>query len=258
MKITEKEIKNSTAKVEVVISKEIVDHTKEHVVDEMIKTVTVKGFRQGKAPRAIAESNLSEEKLSNHIITHILNDSVVAVVKEKNYKTLGRPVLEKLEPQKDGSINIILNFPLYPEFKLDKYQDKVKKIDSKDKKVDDIYDVLLKEIKIDVPAALIEEEAKYSLDRLKEQAKTLNVTFEKYLEAIKKSVEEVEAEYKKNAEESIRLDLILLKIAEEEKIDVDEEELKALAVAAGAKHDQLEQIKSIIKRRKTLDFLQKI
>ena len=68
----------------------------------------------------------------------------------------------------------------------------------------------------------------------------------------------MEAEYKKNAEESIRLDLILLKIAEEEKIDVDEEELKALAVAAGAKHDQLEQIKSIIKRRKTLDFLQKI
>lgn len=258
MQITEKEIKNSTAKVVVLVPKAQVDETKEHVVEEMIKTVTVKGFRQGKAPRSIAESNLDNEKLSNHIITHVLNDVVVRVIKDKNYQTLGRPVLEKLDPQKDGSLEISINFPLYPEFKLGKYQEDIKKITKKDKKIDDIYDLLLKNIKIDVPKILIEEEARYALDRLKEQAKSLNITFDKYLEAIKKSAEEVNKEYEKNAEDSIKLDLILLKIAEDEKIEVSSEEVNALKTASGAKDEQLEQIRSILKRRKTLDFLQKI
>ena len=255
MQITELEIKNNTAKVEVLVTRAEVDVTKEHVVDEMIKNVTVKGFRQGKAPKNIAEQNLDPEKLNGHIITHVLNDTVVSVIKEKNYQTLGRPVLEKLEPQKDGDIKINIKFPLYPEFKLGKYQDKVKKITKKDKKVEDIYELLLKEIKIDVPQDLIEEESKYALERLAEQAKSLNITLEKYLEAIKKTAEEVKKEYDKNAEESIKLDLILLKIAEEQKIEVSEEELASILTASGAKENQIDQIKSILKRRKTLDYL---
>lgn len=255
MQITELEIKNNTAKVEVLVTRAEVDVTKEHVVDEMIKNVTVKGFRQGKAPKNIAEQNLDPEKLNGHIITHVLNDTVVSVIKEKNYQTLGRPVLEKLEPQKDGDIKINIKFPLYPEFKLGKYQDKIKKITKKDKKVEDIYEVLLKEIKIDVPQDLIEEESKYALERLAEQAKSLNITLEKYLEAIKKTAEEVKKEYDKNAEESIKLDLILLKIADEQKIEVSEEELASILTASGAKENQIDQIKSILKRRKTLDYL---
>ncbi len=255
MQITELEIKNNTAKVEVLVTRAEVDVTKEHVVDEMIKNITVKGFRQGKAPKNIAEQNLDPEKLNGHIITHVLNDTVVSVIKEKNYQTLGRPVLEKLEPQKDGDIKINIKFPLYPEFKLGKYQDKIKKITKKDKKVEDIYEVLLKEIKIDVPQDLIEEESKYALERLAEQAKSLNITLEKYLEAIKKTAEEVKKEYDKNAEESIKLDLILLKIADEQKIEVSEEELASILTASGAKENQIDQIKSILKRRKTLDYL---
>ncbi len=255
MKITEKEIKNNVAIVEVLVPQDYIDHTKEHVVDEMIQGITVKGFRQGKAPKAIAEQNLSPEKLNNHIITHVLNDTVVTVVKEKDYQTLGRPVLEKLEPQKDGGLIIILHIPLYPTFELGKYQDKIKKITKKEKKADDIYDILLENIKIDVPGILVDEEAKYSLEKLEEHAKSLNITLDKYLEAIKKTQEEVQEEYKKGAEKSIKLDLILLKIAEDQKIEIAKEELDSLITASGAKDHQVEQIKSIIKRRKTLDYL---
>ena len=258
MKITEKEIKNSTAKVEVLVPKSIVDQTKEVVVDEMIKNVSVKGFRAGKAPKSIAEQNLDSEKLSSHIISHILNDTVAQVIKEKKYQTLGRPVLEKLEPQKDGNIKISLNFPLYPTFKLGKYQDQIKKIAKKDKKIEDIYDCLLKNIKIEVSPLLVEEEAKYGLERLENHAKSLNISLEKYLEATKKTLEEVTKEYQKNAEDSIRLDLILLQIADEEGIVSTKEELSSLITASGAKEDQQEQVKSIIKRRKTLDFLLKL
>lgn len=258
MKITEKEIKNSTAKVEVLVSKEIVDHTKEEVVDEMIKNVTVKGFRVGKAPRAMAESNLDSERLSSHIITHVLNDAVTKVLQETKYQTLGRPVLEKLEPQKDGSIFLIMNFPLYPQFELGKYQDKIKKLDPKERKTEDVYQTLLKNIKLQVSPLLIDEEAKYSLERLQEQTKSLNITFEKYLEAIKKTLPEVQAEYQTKAEESIKLDLILLKIAETEKLEATPKEVESLATASKASASQIEQIKTIVKRRKTLDFLLKL
>lgn len=255
MKITEKEIKESTAKVEVLIPTDRVDHVKEEVVDEMIKNVTVKGFRQGKAPRNIAEQNLSPEKLNNHIISHLLNEAVTKILKEKKYHTLGRPVLEKLETTKEGEVQLVMNFPLYPEFKLGRYKDRIKKAKIKDKNVESIYDLLLKNISIEVSPLLVEEEVSHALSRLEEQAKSLNITLEKYFESIKKTKEEVQKDYEKNALESIKLDLILLTIAKEEKLKVSDEEIQSLSQLANAKSDQIDQIKSILLRRKTIDFL---
>lgn len=255
MKITEKEIKNSTAKVEVLVPVDRIDHVKEEVVDEMIKNVTVKGFRQGKAPKNIAQNNLDPEKLNNHIISHLLNESVTEVIKEKSYRTLGRPVLEKLETTKEGEVLLLMNFPLYPEFKLGDYKDKIKKAKIKDKNVEDVYNVLLKNIKLDISPLLVEEEVNHALSRLEEQASSLNITLEKYLESIKKTKAEVQKEYEKNALESIKLDLILLTIAKEEDLKITEKEVQSLSQLANAKIEQLDQIKSILLRRKTIDFL---
>ncbi len=255
MKITEKEIKNSTAKVEVLVPVDRIDHVKEEVVDEMIKNVTVKGFRQGKAPKNIAQNNLDPEKLNNHIISHLLNEAVAEILKTNKYQTLGRPVLEKLETTKEGEVLLILNFPLYPEFKLGEYKEKIKKAKIKDKNIENIYELLLKNIKLDISPLLVEEEVNHALSRLEEQATSLNITLDKYFESIKKTKEEVQKEYEKNALESIRLDLILLTIAKEESLKITDQEVEDLSKLANAKSSQLEQIKSILLRRKTIDFL---
>lgn len=258
MKIIEKEIKNSTAKVEVLVPVDRIDHVKEEVVDEMIKNVTVKGFRQGKAPKNIAQNNLDPEKLNNHIISHLLNEAVTEIIKEKSYRTLGRPVLEKLETTKEGEVLLIMNFPLYPEFKLGDYKNKIKKAKIKDKKTEDIYDTLLKNINIDVSPLLVEEEVNHALSRLEEQATSLNITLDKYFESIKKTKEEVQKDYEKNALDSIKLDLILLTIAKEEDLKISDQEIQSLSELANAKNSQIEQIKSILLRRKTIDFLKDI
>jgi len=78
---------------------------------------------------------------------------------------------------------------------------------------------------------------------------------DKYLEAVKKTIDQVKDDYQKNAEESIKLDLILLEIAEQEKINASDEELKSLITASRAKDHQMEQVRSVILRRKTLDYL---
>ena len=258
MQIKETSQKNSTAFIEVLVPSARIDEIKEEVVTEMIQNVTVKGFRQGKAPKNIAEKNLDPDKLSNHIFSHVLNAAIRDVLKEEKYQLLGRPVLEKLDPQKDGSWKIDFKLPLFPQFKLGDYKKALQKIKSKDKKVEDVYAVLLKTIKMDVSPVLVEQEAQYSLERLENHAKSLNLTLDKYFEALKKTKEDVLKEYSQKAEESIKLDLILLEIAKEEKIDTNDKEVAELAQVSSVPEDQANQLKSIITRRKTLDYLMKI
>lgn len=258
MKITEISNKKNTVQLEVIVPIETITHVQEEVVDEMIKNVTVKGFRQGKAPKSIAVSNLEPEKLNNHILSHVFNQVVTEAIKQNSYKILGRPVLEKFEPQKSGEWKVALSLALYPVLKIDKYQEQIKKITKKDKTIDDIYECLLKNVKVDVSPQLVEEEVNYSLNRLEEQAKSLNITLEKYLEAVKKTLEEVKKDYSKNAEESIKLDVILLEIAKSEKITTTKEEVDEFILASGTDPHHFNQVASIIERRKTIDYLMKI
>ena len=127
--------------------------------------------------------------------------------------------------------------------------------ETKEEKTDKVYDSLLKGIKFDLPESVIEEEANYSLERLSEQAKSLNLTLDSYLKAVKKNLEDVKKEYQSKAEEAIKLDLILLEIAKIEKIDASEEEIKEVAKISGLPDTQLGRIKSIVDRRKTIEHL---
>lgn len=269
-----KELKNekSVALVEIHFTQAEVDIERNHVVDEMIGQVTVKGFRQGKAPRNLAIEHLDPNRLTDHILSHVLNNAVSEVIKEKKYRLLGRPVLQNLDTQKDKDgwmVNI--NFPLYPEVKLGDYQKllakKDKKSATKNKKIDsskpedrlnEIYDTLLVKISLDIPQPVIDEEVGYSVQRLENQAKSLNLSLDSYLKAVNKTLDQVKTEYAKSAEENLKLDLILLEIAKIEKIDSTDEEVKQMALLSQAPESQYSQIKAVLDRRKTLEFLSKI
>lgn len=273
MEIKQIKKEKSTVYLEAEISQVEIDELKEHAVDEMIKSVTVKGFRQGKAPKSIAAEQVDPNKLTNHVLSHVFNDIVNKTVKDNNYRLLGRPVLTSIDPQKDGGWKIKLDLPLYPEVKLGDYKKSIStpKVDKKTKKettktddrdkdeikLESIYEKLLKEVKVEISPLLVDEEVNYSLERLTAQAKTLNLTLESYLKAVNKNLDEVKTEYSQKAEESIKLDVILLAIAQEEKIDTSNEELMELATLTNSPKEQLGQLKSVMNRRKTIDFLLK-
>lgn len=269
MKTTVTETKNNTALVDIILTEDEVASEKEHAVDELISSVTVKGFRQGKAPKSIAKDHIDPDKLSNQILNHVLNHAVSETLKENKFRLLGRPVLENIDSKDNKGWTIKLSLPLFPEIKLDGYQklftktSKTKGKDTKDveteeSKVEKIYETLLKNIEVIIPKSVVEEETNYSLEKLEKQAKTLNLTLENYLKAVKKTLEEVKTEYSKRAEESIKLDLILLEIAKEEKINTTDEEIKEIAKAGGVPESQLGQLKTIIDRRKTIELLLKL
>lgn len=262
MKIIVKEIKNNTAYVDAVLTATEVVSEKEHAVDELISTVTVKGFRQGKAPKSIAKDHVDPDKLSSHILSHVLNNVVTEVLKENKFKLLGRPVLENIDSKAKNGWTIKLSLPLFPEIKVAGYRKLFSKStatkEDKAAKIEKIYQILLDNIPIAIPQSVIEEETNYSLERLEGQAETLNLSLDNYLKAVKKTLDQVKAEYTKKAEESIKLDLILLEIAKTEKINTTVEEVKEIAKAGDVPETQLGQLKSIIDRRKTIELLLKL
>jgi FKBP-type peptidyl-prolyl cis-trans isomerase (trigger factor) len=262
MKITIKEVKQNTAYVDAILTEAEVAAEKEHVVDELISTVTVKGFRQGKAPKSIAADHIDPDKLSNHILGHVLNNAVSEAIKENKFHLLGRPVLENIDSKDQNGWTIKLSLPLFPEVKVDEYKKLFSKSsktkEDKEAKMEKVYQTLLKNFKLDIPVSVVEEEVNYSLEKLQTQAKSLNLTLENYLKAVKKTLDEVKIDYAKRAEESIKLDLILLEIARLEKIDTTIEEIKAVASAGGIAETQYGQLKSIIDRRKTIELLEKL
>ncbi len=257
MNIKETKNEKGTAYLEAQVTKAEIDLEKNLVLDEMIKDVTVKGFRPGKAPKAIAEREIDPNKLSNHIVGHVINHILEHAIDEHKYRLLGRPVLEDLQNEKNGDWTVKLQLPLYPTVKLGEYQ-KYLKTDSKTKKerkVEDIYDTLLAKEKVAVSDLIIKEEVDFSLERLTTQSKSLNLPLEDYLKAMNKNLEQVKKEYALSAEKSVKLDILLLEIAKAEKIDTDDKELLEFAKASNVPSHQLDQLRSIINRRKTIDFL---
>ena len=255
MNTKQTKIEKGTIYLEATVSREEVDIEKNHVVDEMIKTVTVKGFRQGKAPKSVAEKNLDPDKLSDHILNHIMSHLLEHAIEEHHYRLLGRPVLEELKAEKDSGWKIKLQLPLYPEIKLGDYSKYIKSKDKKERTVEDIYKALLDHEKVDVSELVINEEVNYSLERLATQSKSLNLPLEDYLKALSKNLEQVKKEYAESAEKSVRLDLILLEIAKDQKIDTDDKELLELAKVSNVTERQKDKLRSIMNRRKTIDYL---
>ena len=270
----------NVASVEALVSKIEVEAQKDHAIDELGSKITVKGFRQGKAPKKVAEQYLSSEKVSNHILNHLLSEIVNKSIIDLRFNLLGRPVLESLDTQKDDGWVIKLDFPLMPVVDVKDYkkyaktkpaktttkktvkkeeQEKSAKPetakDKENEKISQIYQSLLKNIEIDIPQSVIDEEVNYSLERLASQAQSLNLSLESYLKAVNRTMDQIKEEYQKGALESLKLDLILTEIAKKEGIGATDEEISKFASVANLPENQKVRLRTLIERRKTIEFL---
>jgi FKBP-type peptidyl-prolyl cis-trans isomerase (trigger factor) len=92
----------------------------------------------------------------------------------------------------------------------------------------------------------------------------LGLNLDSYLASIGKTPESIREEYSQQAKESISLELILNKIAEEEKIKIEEKQIDEAITAASADPkvaeklktpEQRQVIKQVLARRGALDYL---
>ena len=261
MTIKHLETKDNTAKVLLTATSKEISSAKKQALDKLKKDISVKGFRKGTVPIEVAKKEIGEEKLKQEAVNSLLESGILQLIKEKKFTLLGLPQLDKADVDKKTTWEFTLSLPLNPEIKLGEYKKTAHTIlektkdKTKDQKFSAILDALIKKTSFIVPAVLIEREVNHSLSRLVAQTESLNLDLKTYLKSVNKTAEQIKEEYTQKAEESIKVDLILSKIAQDLKIDVTAKEIEEFAKVSNTPAEKHSSLAPIIIRRKTLDLL---
>ncbi len=275
---------NGTIRLTVTIPSVDVKKAWEEVLEEAVKNADVPGFRKGKAPRNLVEEKVDKEKIREEVLRKLLPLAYTEAIKTHEIKPIINPKIhvEKLEDPttgKDWQFTALTCEA--PVINLNNYKDKIKSITAKSKivipgkpfdsaqgkaevKFEDIVKALLESVIAKIPGILIDNETDRLLSQTLEDVKKLGLTLDQYLQSTGKNPEILRAEYRKKAENDIKLEFALLKIAEEEKIAVEEKEINE-AVQAAKSEDERKNLESnryllasILRQQKTLDFLKNL
>lgn len=266
---------DGTLTLTITIPWEKVKKTQEEVVNAAVETAEVSGFRKGKAPKKVVEERLDKEKMREEVLKKLLPDSYIQAVQEQTIRPVINPKIhvEKLEDGKDWQFMAITSEA--PVVDLGDYKNKVKSVTAKGKivlpgkepeqpKFEDIAQVLLETAKVTLPKILIEQEADRLLAQTLDEIKRLGLSLDQYLSSTGRDPQSLRADYEKRAENDLKLEFVLQKITEEEKITVDEKEINEAILKAKDDEERknLEANKyllaSILRQQKTFDFLRNL
>ena len=125
-----------------------------------------------------------------------------------------------------------------------------------------IIEMLLEKVSLAIPNIFVESELDKIIGQMKEDVARFGMTFEGYLEQVEKSEDDVRLEMREQAQKRAKLQLVLNKIAEEEKIEADSQavatELKhALEHFPEARPDLVQiHIETVLRNEKVLQLLE--
>lgn len=275
---------DGTLELTITISQKRVAAGYEKALDQSVKETEVKGFRKGKAPRKKVEEKIGKTKIYEEVLKALIPEVYVEAVKEQNLKPIINPQISVVSLQEDKDWQIKAVTCELPQVDLRDYKGEIKKalasekiwVPGKDKeekteekeseRLGKIFQVLLKTIKIQIPELLIQEEVNRMLSRLIDQTGRLGLTVEQYLASIAKTSDQLRQEYRQQAEESLKLELILSAIADKEKVQISNSEVQKMIDAApdeGAKKavdtpTQRAYLRQLLRKRKAIDILTKL
>ncbi len=262
----------------------LVLHTQEEVIGELAPNVEVPGFRKGKAPKEKVVEKIPQDTLIQHTLSHILPHALTDAVEKFKIKLAIYPKFElvKADPNVDWEIKAVTCE--LPEVDLGNYketikgalkasqiwtpekgktEDKEKKEMTKEEKEQVVIKTLLDTVKVKIPQILMDEEVNARLSSLLERVEKLGLNLDSYLNSIGKTAQGLREDYKKQAEETLKFDLALAKIIDQDKITVAESEIASAIEASKAdpsaakiaSEDQKRIVKRILEKRAALDGL---
>lgn len=246
-----------------------IESNRKATATEMGKNVTLAGFRKGNAPLEKLLKELPAGELLERTLARIIPTVLAHAIKEHNVKPAIYPKFELLHATEGEDWTVLARTCEIEEFELPKYQEVVKKAvkeTPKDASIDDKQNIALNALSstfnFKVPQLLIEEEANGRLSNLITRLEKIGLSLESYIASQKKTAPELRAEYEKGALDTIRMELALMKIAQEEKISVSEDEVQEFikvaqlpTVDSSETENQKDMIRSMLTKRKTIEFL---
>lgn len=290
-----------TFELEITIPKKEVKTAYKKSLEKLAKEVIIKGFRKGKVPLNLAEKQISKERIYQKAANQLLPAAYVKALSQHKLRPIITPKITPVKMKADEDWIIKAKAAEAPNIKLGNWEkavketkstakiwtpglptdlsakasatveasakvgspDKPNKEESQDQKFSKIFETLLKETTIEISDLVIEDELNRMLSKLLNQVNKLGLTIDQYLAANNKTQESLRKEYRETAERTLKLQFILLKIGQEKKISVSDEEIdkmiKAIPDEKVRKNlenpQQKAYIATIIRKRKTIDML---
>lgn len=253
------------------------------VLREQAAKAEIKGFRKGKAPSKYVEQKIGKSILYEEVLKTLIPQVYTEAIKEQNIKPILSPQIKVISLQEGKDWQIKALTCELPEIKLDDYQAEVKKAlapgkiwtpdkekqtktPSREDKIAQIFKVLVDNAQIKLPEILVEQEVNRMLSRLIDQTSQLGLTVEEYLTSTGKTNQQLRNEYRRQAEETLKLELILAQIAEKEKVAVADAEVEKMIEAVPDEKariglqtpNQQLYIRQLLRKRKVIDNLLKL
>ncbi len=257
---------DGTIQINFSIPKIDIDKAQETAISELAKDVTLPGFRKGKAPLDKAKEKIDAGKLLEKTLGKILPEAYTKALTDNKIRPIIYP---KFEIFKQGETwEVQAKVAELPEVDLGDFKNLVggairaellKKELTKEEKEQVAIKALLASIKVKIAKIIIDEEVNARLSGLLARIEKLGLQLESYLASIGKDEKTLREEYEKQIGEGISLELILNKIADQEKVEIPDSQVDAAVKASGAKgpvnDEQRILVKSVLKRRAALDQL---
>ncbi len=266
---------DGTIILNITIPSRIVKDTAEIVLEEVVKSANVAGFRKGKAPKKIVEGKIDKDKVKEEVLKKLLPQAYAQAIKKHDIKPIINPRIhvEILEDDKDWKFTA--STCEAPQVDLNGYKENIKKLtasskiiipgkEPKEANFDEIMAELQKSINVKISKIIVEQEVERLLAQTLSEIKKLGLTLDQYLASTHKTVEDLKKEYENKATNDIKLEFAFAKIAEEEKITVSDKEIEDAIKNAKDENERkgLEAnrylLASVIRQQKTLDFLKKL
>ena len=247
------------------------------------KELTLPGFRKGSVPKELVEKNIKKEKVYEKLIADLIPRIYEEIIKKENLTPLSLPKIELLKAKEEEDWQIKITLAQKPTVDLKNLKQIVQKVKAEQKKEDIwvpgktqkekenqevknqkllnlILNALLKEIPCEISDLLIEEELNHRLASLLDDIKKIGLTVDAYIKSKNLTVEQLKEQYRKEIEETYKLEFILLAIADKENITVEKQDLEKIFVNLSPEERKKAEensyfYASILRKQKTLDFL---
>lgn len=289
MQFTDKleKLPQQTFKIEVTIPWKEIDQAKTKAVATLAKNTEVKGFRKGKAPLNLVKEHLGEQAILEEASKEVLTAVYGELIKKHDLKPFLDPKISLLKaPQGSewvfrfeiAQAPLITKMPDYRKVAKEASSDLKKediwvpgkdkeKPEAKDlkekqnKKIQLIFDKLMKEAQIEISALILDTEVNRRLTAIYDEVKQLGLSVEQYLESKKLTAQALRDKTQAEIKDLYKSEFLLEKIADQEKIVVDDKDLEAIyKQAKDEKEKALYQQNSylyvrLLRKQKTLDFL---
>lgn len=283
---TIKKLPKSTSEITVDINWSTIQGEYGAAFDKLHADLTVEGFRKGKAPKAIAEKHIAKEKVYQELLNILLGKIYQEILQKEQLKPIVNPKIDLKKAKENEDWQVVITIAEKPVVDLGDYKKHVqdakaelkkdeiwvpgkeektaspeKTEEQKQKLLNTVLSSILDKAKCEIPDMLVEEELEGRLARLVDEVQKVGLTTESYLKSKNTSIEQLREQYKKEIENTYKMEFILAELADLEGIKVEQADLDKLFEGIKTEEDKkMAQANayfyaSILRKQKTLDYL---